>query len=93
MMWTVSSRPRRTPWPRDQSNRTRITKEKSDIHLIAEPWSFRGHIAKTLDTVIHLGMMVFENSPIDMFRSGSSKELAYYLGGSSEDSQLFPRKH
>ena len=25
-----------------------LRKEKSDIHLIAEPWSFRGHIAKSL---------------------------------------------
>ena len=63
-----------------------LRKEKSDIHLIAEPWSFRGHIAKTLRSTSYTswndGFREFTYRYI--LGDGSSKELAYYLGGSSE---------
>ena len=69
-----------------------LRKEKSDIHLIAEPWSFRGHIAKTLRSTSYTswndGFREFTYRYV--LGDGSSKELAYYLGGSSERFATFP---
>ena len=69
-----------------------LRREKPGIHLVAEPWSFRGHIAKALRSTDY-------SSWNDGFREfvcgyvqghGTSEELAYFLNGSPEHFATFP---
>jgi pullulanase len=62
----------------------RLKQVKPDIILIAEPWSFRGHIAGALrDTGYASWNDGYRNFLRDYVRGGSSRELfEYYLRGS-----------
>ena len=71
---------------------TALRKEKPGIILIAEPWSFRGHIAKALRTTSYSswndGFREFVCSYVQ--GEGTSEELAYFLGGSPKHFATFP---
>ena len=69
-----------------------LKKEKPDIHLIAEPWSFRGHIAKELRDTNFTSWNDGYREFVHRYVHGheNSEGMAYYISGSPEHFATYP---
>ncbi len=69
-----------------------LKKEKPSIHLIAEPWSFRGHIAKELRDTNYTSWNDGYREFVHKYVYGheNSEGLAYFMAGSKEHFATYP---
>ncbi len=70
----------------------KLKKEKPGIHLIAEPWSFRGHIAQELRDTNYTSWNDGYRNFVHKYVYGheNSDGLSYFIGGSKEHFATYP---